>query len=43
VVASIGLTYFSSTMKTPQAVARYLGELQAATEQISAALARLGP
>lgn len=41
VVASIGLTYFSSTMTAAVAVGRYLGEIQAAAEQISVALARI--
>ena len=41
VVASIGLTYFASTMKTEQAVARHLGDVLAAAEQIAIALGRL--
>lgn len=40
-IASIGLTYFSSTLTTEQAVERYLPELQSAAGQISAPLASI--
>lgn len=41
VIASIGLTYFSSTLTTEQAVERYLPELRSAAGQISDALASI--
>jgi len=41
VVASIGLTYFTSTLTTEQAVERYLSQMRVAAGQISEALAAI--
>lgn len=41
VAASLGMTYFSSTMKPPQAVERFLGELKDTAAQISERLQAL--
>lgn len=41
VAASLGMTFFSSTMKPEQAVERYLGELQSVAGQVSERLAEM--
>ena len=41
VAASLGMTFFSSTMKPEQAVERYLGDLQGVAHQVSERLIEL--
>lgn len=43
VIASIGITFFSSTLSSQQAVQRYLADLQQASDTITATLAELAP
>ena len=41
VAATLGMTFFSSTMKPEQAVERYLADLQAVASQVSGRLKEL--